>query len=168
MRGNPELSLGRVPRREGPWPRSLNSALFQLPRTWRLRARFSWPPVDKISGRKTNIFPVEAKPVCSGDQQIILNSLIFFFLKKWVTWAFPGGPVVKTLHSQSRRQGFDPWSGGTNGKEPVCQYRRHKRCRLDPWVGKIPCRKAWQPTPVLLPGELHGQRSLAACSPRVT
>ena len=31
---------------------------------------------------------------------------------------------------------------------------------FDPWVGKIPWRSARQPTPVLLPGESHGQRSL--------
>ena len=31
---------------------------------------------------------------------------------------------------------------------------------FDPWVGKIPWRRAWQPTPVFLPGESHGQRSL--------
>ena len=32
------------------------------------------------------------------------------------------------------------------------------------WVGKIPWRREWQPTLVFLPGEFHGQRSLAACS----
>ena len=32
---------------------------------------------------------------------------------------------------------------------------------MDPWVGKIPWRREWQPTPVLLSGESHGQRSLA-------
>ena len=32
---------------------------------------------------------------------------------------------------------------------------------FDPWVGKIPWRKAWQTTPVFLPGESHGHRSLA-------
>ena len=36
---------------------------------------------------------------------------------------------------------------------------------FDPWVGKISWRRAWQPTPVSLPGESHGQRSLAGCSP---
>ena len=36
---------------------------------------------------------------------------------------------------------------------------------MDPWVGKIPWRRAWQPTPVFLPGESHGQRSLAGYSP---
>ncbi len=42
-----------------------------------------------------------------------------------------------------------------------------KRCRFDPWVGKIPWRRKWQPTPVLLPGESHGWRSLVGYSPRV-
>ena len=39
------------------------------------------------------------------------------------------------------------------------------RCRFDPWVRKIPWRRKWQPTPVLLPGESHGQRSLVGYSP---
>ena len=34
-----------------------------------------------------------------------------------------------------------------------------------PWVGKIPWRREWQPTPVFLPGESHGQRSLVGYSP---
>ena len=54
---------------------------------------------------------------------------------------------------------------GATGKEPACEGRRCKRCRFDPWVGKIPWRKAWQPTPVFMPGESHGQRSLAGYSP---
>ena len=36
---------------------------------------------------------------------------------------------------------------------------------FDPWVGKIPWRRAWRPTPVSLPGESHGQRRLVGCSP---
>ena len=39
------------------------------------------------------------------------------------------------------------------------------RHRFNPWVGKIPWRRAWQPTPVFLPGEFHGQRSLVGYSP---
>ena len=35
---------------------------------------------------------------------------------------------------------------------------------FDPWVGKIPWRRAWQPTPVFLPGESHEKRSLASYS----
>ena len=37
---------------------------------------------------------------------------------------------------------------------------------IHPWVGKIPWRRAWQPTPIFLPGESHGQRSLAGYSPK--
>ena len=43
--------------------------------------------------------------------------------------------------------------GGASGKEPGCQCRRSKRHRFDPWVEKIPWRRARQPTPVLLSGE---------------
>ena len=46
--------------------------------------------------------------------------------------------------------------------ERIClQCRRHE---FSPWVGKIPWRRKWQPTPVFSPGESHEQRSLAGCS----
>ena len=53
----------------------------------------------------------------------------------------------------------------TSGKEPACQCRRYKRGGFDPWVRKIPCRRAWQPTPVFSPREFHGHRGLAGYSP---
>ena len=84
----------------------------------------------------------------------------------WQLWAFTvqtctnfgtnyttssGSPNNSTL---SRPQKIHLWGfpGGISGKEPSCQCTRLKRCRLDPWVGKIPWRRAWQPTPVFLPG----------------
>ena len=54
---------------------------------------------------------------------------------------------------------------GFSGKEPTCQCRRHKRCRFDSWAGTIPWRRAWQPTPVFLPGKSQGKRSFAGYSP---
>ena len=44
---------------------------------------------------------------------------------------------------------------GSVGKETTygLECRRHRRCRFDPWVGKIPRGGKWQPTPVFLPGE---------------
>ena len=42
---------------------------------------------------------------------------------------------------------------------------RDMRLRFDLLVGKIPWRREWQPTPVFLPGESHGQRSLVGSSP---
>ena len=41
--------------------------------------------------------------------------------------------------------------GGTSGKEPTCQCRRHKRHRFDPWVGKFPWRRTWESTPAFVP-----------------
>ena len=39
------------------------------------------------------------------------------------------------------------------------------RPEFDTWVGKVPWRRKWQPTPVFWPGNFHGQRSLAGSSP---
>ena len=47
-------------------------------------------------------------------------------------------------------------AGGSAIKNPLAM----QEIRFDPWVGKIPWRKKWQPTPVFLPGKSHGQRSL--------
>ena len=55
--------------------------------------------------------------------------------------------------------------GAASDKEPGCQCRRRKRLRFDPWVRKIPWRREWEPTPVFLPGDSHGQRSLVNCRP---
>ena len=51
-----------------------------------------------------------------------------------------------------------------SGKESACQSRRHRICSFDPWVGKIPWRRKWQPTPVFLPGKSHREKSLAGYS----
>ena len=50
-------------------------------------------------------------------------------------------------------------------KEPACQCRGHKRCGFDPWVGKMPWRRRWQPTAESLPSKSHGQRNLVGYSP---
>ena len=53
-----------------------------------------------------------------------------------------------------------PW--WLSGKESFCHCRRYG---FNPWVRKIPWRRKWQPTPVFLSGESHGQRSLAGYNP---
>ena len=60
---------------------------------------------------------------------------------------------------------FGGFPGGISGKEPTCHCRRCKRHGFSPWVGKIPWRRAWQPTPGFLTGKSHGQRSLVGYSP---
>ena len=52
--------------------------------------------------------------------------------------------------------------GGSDGKSVCLQWGRP---RFYAWVGKIPWRRKWQPTPVLLPGKSHGHRSMVSYSP---
>ena len=58
-------------------------------------------------------------------------------------WGLQGALVVKNLPANARR---------------------HKRLRFDPWVGKIPCGGAWQPTPVSLHEESPRTEELAGYS----
>ena len=51
--------------------------------------------------------------------------------------------------------------GGSGGKAPTCNAGD---VGLIPGLGRFPWRREWQPTPVLLPGELHGQRRLGGYS----
>ena len=74
------------------------------------------------------------------------SSYFFSFLRNYYT----------VLH------GLPRW---LSGKEFTCQCRRHRRLRFDPWVRKLPWRREWLPTPVVLPGKSHGQRSLVGYSP---
>ena len=50
-------------------------------------------------------------------------------------------------------------------KNLLCQCRRCKICRFDPWVRKILWRREWLPTPLFLTGKFHGQRHLVGCNP---
>ena len=62
--------------------------------------------------------------------------------------------------------GRSPGEGNGNPLKTslVAQTVKHRlqceRPGFDPWVGKIPWKRKWQPTPVLLPGKSHGRRSL--------
>ena len=66
------------------------------------------------------------------------------YLYKCIYKGLPGDSVVKNLPANEGK------SGDTG---------------FNPWIKKIPWRRKWQPTPVFLPGEFHGQRSLAGYSP---
>ena len=54
-----------------------------------------------------------------------------------------------------------PWQ--LSSKESACQCRRHA---LDPWIREIPWRRKWQPTPLFVHGEFHGQKGLVGYSPQ--
>ena len=61
------------------------------------------------------------------------------------------------------------WTEALSGASLVAQRLKHlpemRETQVPSWVGKIPWRRKWQPTPVLLPGESHGRRSLVGYSP---
>ena len=59
------------------------------------------------------------------------------------------------------QNGVQDFPGGSDGKACL----QCGRPRFNPWVRKIPWRRKWQPTPLLLPGKSHGQRSLVGYSP---
>ena len=64
---------------------------------------------------------------------------------RWLRW--------KIYQSEQALRNIMSFSSDASGKEPTWQYRRHKRCKFNPWIGTIPWGRAWQPTPVFLLGE---------------
>ena len=90
-------------------------------------------------------------------------------------WGFPGSSAGKESaciagdpslitglgRSPGERIGYLlQYSGASLVAQTVKNLPKWGRPDFDLWVGKIPWRRAWQPTPVFLPGEVHGQRSL--------
>ena len=66
----------------------------------------------------------------------------------------PAGNCVQMLMITSRLGGAQDFA-----------FLMSRRCGFNPWVGKIPWRRKWQPTPVFLPGKFLGQKSLMGYSP---
>ena len=71
---------------------------------------------------------------------------------------------LKWLSMHTRIYVYIGLPGGLVVKNPPTKCWRNKRHGFDPWIGKIPWNRKWQPTAVFLPGEFHGQRSLAGYS----
>ena len=70
--------------------------------------------------------------------------------------------IIMTHLSNTCIVGFP---GGASSKESACRCKRCKRHRINPWVGKIPWRRRWQPTAVFLPGKPHGQEEPGGYGP---
>ena len=99
----------------------------------------------------------------------VLSSVHLFvvlqsFYYEWMSESSKTGSVMSnSCYPMDCRMGFP---GGASGKEPAFQHRRCKRPGFDPWVGKIPWKRAWQHPPIILPGESYGERSLGGYSPQ--
>ena len=78
----------------------------------------------------------------------------FLFLMTLCGWV---GPLLMFLWAQAG-SAVPMW---LSGKEFTCNVGG---CEFNPWVGKIPWRRKWQPTLVFLPDKSHGKRSLLGYS----
>ena len=101
------------------------------------------------------------------SNHLILSALFSFCFQSFPASGFFPMSCLFTSGGQSIRASAVNqymWLNGLHwwfsGGESICQWRSCRRLELDPWVGKIPWRKTWRPTPVLLPGESHRRRSL--------
>ena len=94
-------------------------------------------------------------------------SLIPLVHNDWVLTLFKAHFTHNFEHPEHISPSLTPLGcpGGTSGEESAFQFKRCKRPRFNPWVGKIPWRRRWQHTPVLLPAKSHGQRSLVGYNP---
>ena len=138
-----------------PW-----TAVYQAPLSMGFSRQESWSGVPSPSPKRYFIVLKYwvSGAVCHTSQPIlpvkqvfqlpwasVSSSVLYFIGLLWLKY-------ITCLHTYIRL------SWWLSGKESTCQSRRHE---FDPWVGKIPWRRRWQPIPVFLPGESHGQRSLA-------
>ena len=89
--------------------------------------------------------------------------LIVLFLFSFISLYFSVLSASQTwLFSPPEKAGCYRTSFNTLLTVRICLQCR--RLGFDPWVGKIPWSRAWQPTPVFLPGKSHEQRSLEGYS----
>ena len=119
-------------------------------------------PQDRIQGTQSSLGlslqrQDHAVSLPNPSTRPVLSFFLFFY---WHTFC--------TILYKLQVYNILGFPGGSSGKEPACQCRRCKRLRLDPWVRKIPWRRARQPTKVFLLGESHGQRACWATAHRVT
>ena len=110
---------------------------------------FFFAIIKKIVGENIDMV---GKAWSLKDLLVILGSLVADirihsrqFKQKWLYYGALGDFASQAAQWQS-----------------ACPCRRHK---FSPWVSRMPSRRKWQPTPVSLPGQSHGERNLVRCSP---
>ena len=103
---------------------------------------------------------------CRLRLNFILSMWLYSYLASFVESSIPFLLYCISTLVKNQVAMNSSFPGGIVGKEStVAQCRRHKKCQFSPRVGKISWRRARQPTPVFLPRESHGQRSLAGYIP---
>ena len=101
---------------------------------------------------------------CEINYFHVLALVFFFFFNMGILFTFLMVKFIEVMHLNVS-MGSSGFPSGANGKEHCCHCWRGKRYRFDPWVRKIPWKRAWQPIPVFMPGELQGQSCLVGYGP---
>ena len=78
-------------------------------------------------------------------------------------FCIPECSVPSVLQRIHKGDGLPRW---LHGKVSTCEFRSWRRCKFNPWIGKIPWRRKQQPLPVFLSGKSCGQKNLVGYSPR--
>jgi len=144
---------------------------MDLKRSWMFVPGHRQRMIDKAMGLNTDVIMLDIEDGVAPSEKDTARKLIGEALGRE---RLPNSPTRKVRASVCLSVMLSSclWAALTllipdvaSNKEPACQCKRHKRLEFDPYVGKIPWRKKWQPTAVFLPGKSHGQRSLADYSP---
>ena len=96
-----------------------------------------------------------------GDLPDLESSPCLLHLLHWQVGSLPLAPARRPFMTSPNLNSLP--SLVAQAVKSICLQCR--RPRLDPWVKKIPWRRRWQPTAVLLPGESHGWKSLVGYNP---
>ena len=166
------------------WPCGPEQDTYNFVGILKIYEQFLWTPLDVASDGKTYFFTSgqemggsdRKESVCNAEDLSSTpglgnspgegngNPLQYSWLEnsmdRGAWWATVHG-VSKELDKTEQHFTFEPqW---LSSKRIYLQYRR---LRFDPWVGKIPWRRKWQPTPVFLPRKSYEQRRLVDYSPQ--
>ena len=147
--------------------RNLSSRNTYIQRGW-LHYCFQWGAKGSKMGKK--IPNLTYIPICRG---LVTRKQFNHWLSSSTNQRFSVILTPSLLQGVSKRHEpvvmRDTWEAQRTGdtkRLSTFWCRSQRRPGFDPWVGKIPWRRKWQPTPVFLPGESHGQRSLEGYSPQ--
>ena len=113
--------------------------------------------------------PMDCNPPGSSVHRIFLARTlgwVAIFFSKGPSWPKDWTCISHILCAAGRFFTIEPPGRASQVVKNLPANAGDMRYRFDLWVGKIPWRRAWQPTAVFLPGESHGQRSLVGYSPR--
>ena len=124
--------------------------------------QYAWHPgwgfPGCMSAKLLQLHPSFCDPVDCSQPGFSVHGILLARTLEWVAISFSKMryyiDIIVFIYSGCIKDNMC-FPGGTSNKKSTCQCRRQKRHSFHPWVGKIPWRRAWQPTPVFMPEESH-------------